>query len=178
MNIIGITGSLRKDSFNTKLLEELAKTFPEGTQFTLLKSDLPLYNEDVEAADLPESVVKMREAIAAADGVVISSPEYNYSVSGVLKNTLDWLSRPAYNSCFKHKPVAILSASMAIIGGARAQEALRPVLAAMLSEIYPAPTFILPSVHTAFNEQGALHDEKTMENLGDFAQGFVDWIKA
>ena len=177
MKIIGISGSLRHDSFNTKLLTAAGQQLPETTDFRILSCDLPLYNQELEGDALPDSVAAFKTAIADADGLLISSPEYNHSFSGVIKNAIDWASRPAFESPLKHKPVALLSASPSPIGGARAQLQLRSVLASTLSVQYPAIDFVLPSAMNAFDDQGQLADETALKRLHRFANGFIDWIQ-
>ena len=120
-NLLLITGSLRRNSYNLKLVTEAAKLF-EGNP-VMADLDLPLYNGDVEDnSGIPDKVLLLRDQIAAADAVAISTPEYNQSLSGVLKNALDWASRPGYQSVFKHKPVAVLGASPGVVGTARGQQ--------------------------------------------------------
>src|SRR5918997_1838619 len=128
MKILGISGSLRKGSFNSGALRAAQSLAPEGMTIEVAEiGDIPLYNEDVRTAGLPPSVERFRGEIAAADALLVVSPEYNFSVPGVLKNAIDWASRPP-NQPFNEKPVAIMGASGGPVGTARAQYHLRQVL--------------------------------------------------
>lgn len=178
MKILGLSGSLRDNAFNTAILTFLKDQAPDGLEFEILHADLPLYDQDEDTDQGPEQVNAVKARLAQADAVIITSPEYNYSFSGVLKNTLDWLSRPAYNSGFKHKPVAMITASMADTGGIRAQEALRPVLSGMLAEVYPAPAAYIAAAHEKFNDDLVLTDGQTQERLKNYFEGFIAWVES
>lgn len=143
MKIVAISGSLKKDSIHTSLLKEIGKYLPEGTSFVFASIDLPLYNEEidntVDASHItPDSVLQFKQHIIEADSLFIASPEYNHSVSGPLKNAIDWASRPAFDSPLKHKPIAIISAAPSPVGGARGQAHLKTILTSTLSEVFPA----------------------------------------
>jgi chromate reductase, NAD(P)H dehydrogenase (quinone) len=133
MRVIGISGSLRRDSFNTALLRTAAELAPEGVELVLFDrlGLIPPFNEDMETEPACEEVWELREAIRAADAVLVATPEYNHSLPGQLKNALDWASRPAGRSALKGKPVAAIGASKSMFGGVWAQAELRKVLAAM-----------------------------------------------
>lgn len=161
MKLLGISGSLRANSYNTMLLAEAARIFaPES--YTLANLNLPLFNEDI--ADKPEAVLKLHADIAAADAVIIATPEYNKNLSGVLKNALDWVSmvRPAV---WAGKPVAILSASSGITGGVRAQYSLRHCMTTFNPRILQAPEVMIAFASKAFDENGHLIDEKSVRFL-------------
>ncbi len=175
MNILALSGSLRQHSLNRYLLEQAAGYFPTTASVDIAHLDLPLYNEDLES-DLPVVVNEFKQRIAAADGLLIASPEFNHSIPGVLQNALDWASRPAFNSPLKGKPVAILSASPSPVGGARMQAQLKPVLVSTLAVIYPAVEFILGGAHNAFDEQGALIDDTAKRRLQRFIEGYCVWL--
>lgn len=113
--------------------------------------------------------------IADADGILIATPEYNYSVPGVLKNAIDWASRPAFNSVMRGKPTGVISASMSHTGGVRAQVHLRDIILATLTPVYLAPDFALASAHTAFDEQGRLADKKTRDFIQQYLSGYTRW---
>jgi chromate reductase len=113
-------------------------------------SDIPLYNEDVEKAGRPEGVHRLNEAITRSDGVLIVTPEYNHGVPGVLKNALDWASQPFQQSVFRHKPVCVITSSLAATGGVRAQYQLRETLHSMLAIVVPGPEMVVGAVHTKF----------------------------
>lgn len=129
MRVLGISGSLRKDSHNTSLLRAAAELLPSGAELELAEiGDLPLYSEDLDTDPAPDSVRRFREAIASADAVVISTPEYNASIPGALKNAVDWASRPFPDHVFKDKPVLVIGASTGLFGAVWAQAEVRKVL--------------------------------------------------
>jgi chromate reductase len=177
-DIVSISGSLRMGSLNTRLLEAAAALAPEGARIErFCLRDIPLYHADVEAQGIPDSVQALKDAIAGAHGVLIATPEYNYSVPGVLKNAIDWASRPGYKSVFVGKPVAIVSASGSAIGGARAQGHLKQILLAMLAEVYPAPELAVGGASKAFDEQsGKLTDDAVKARLERFVADYVAWM--
>jgi chromate reductase len=136
--VIGLAGSLRRDSFNRRLLEAAAELAPDGLSVLIHPiGRIPLYDADVEAAGLPPSVARLKTAIADADGLLIVTPEYNAGIPGVLKNAIDWVSRPAFASPFVELPVALMAASPGRRGGRRALAHLRDVLASTLAETLP-----------------------------------------
>lgn len=178
MKLIAISGSLRKASFNTSLLRSAEALLPEGVSCTLVSiADIPVYNEDIDGEDKPAAVARLKEEIAAADGLLIATPEYNYSVPGGLKNALDWLSRPAFKSVLAHKPAAIMSASKGPTGGARAQAQLKGVLSAVLAETYPAPELIVPQAQQSFTDDGLLTDDAVKTRLSRFLADYCAWIE-
>ena len=142
MKILGISGSLRAGSLNSQLLSAWGERFcalvPDG-KFEVASIRLPLFDPDVS----DELVTRFRDAVTAADGVVIATPEYNYGIPGPLKNALDWGSRPSYQSPFAVKPVAIIGASPSPTGTARAQGQLKQVLLGMVSHVFPYPEFLV-----------------------------------
>ena len=177
MKILAISGSVRKDSLNTQLLRAAGEFVDEGTSIELFDlADIPFYNGDLDGDTKPASVQALLDAITAADGMLLATPEYNYSVSGVLKNAIDWASRPAFNSVLCGKPTGVMSSSMSTFGGARAQVHLRDILAATLTPVYLAPDFALASAHTAFDENGRLVDEGTRDFLQKYMMGYTHWV--
>ena len=140
MRVLGISGSLRRESLNTALLRAAAERLPAGAELVEYEglADVPPYDEDVEAASTPEAVRHLREAILAADAVLIATPEYNHSIPGQLKNALDWASRPAGHSALNGKPAAAIGASKSMFGGVWAQAELRKVLSAMGGRVVDA----------------------------------------
>ncbi|MBW1637287.1 MAG: NAD(P)H-dependent oxidoreductase, partial [Deltaproteobacteria bacterium] len=124
----------------------------------------------------PEQVVRFIDAIADCDGVLFASPEYNYSIPGLLKNAIDWASRPAYKSVLAGKPVAIVSASKSPVGGARGQSHLRDILSATLSPVVPSPPFLLPQAADKFNREGILTDSASLQRLERYLKEFTEWI--
>jgi chromate reductase len=163
VRIVGISGSLRKASFNTALLKLLAEksASPINIQVVTL-NDIPLYNEDLDTATGVSAVNALKRLISSCDGVLISTPEYNHGIPGVLKNALDWLSRPSPASCFKEKPVSIISASKAFTGGVRAQYQLREALIAIQAQLVMGPEVVVGSVHQNFGN-GLYVDEPGLE---------------
>ena len=156
--LLGISGSLRRASHNTKLLQNAAETFG-CERYTLASIDLPLYNGDLEeATGIPAGVQTLADQIAAADGVLIATPEYNKGMSGALKNALDWISR-VKDAPLKGKPVAIMSASAGISGGARAQYALRLALVPFDARVLNGPEVLVGASHDAFDDDGRLKAE-------------------
>lgn len=138
MRLVGISGSLRKDSYSTIILNTMiAMANPQAVFQTLDIGALPHYNGDLEKSVLPTSVTDARALVEQCDGVLVVTPEFNHGIPGVLKNTLDWLSRPAFNSCLLHKPVFYITQSTGELAGVRAQYQLRETFAAMLCHIIP-----------------------------------------
>lgn len=177
MKILAISGSLRKESLNTQLLKTVAEFVDEGTSIELFDlANIPLYNGDLDGDTKPAPVQALLDAIAEADGMLIATPEYNYSVPGVLKNAIDWASRPAFDSVMRGKPTGVMSSSMSTLGGARAQIHLRDILAATLTPVYLAPDFALACAHTAFDEEGRLVDESTRNFLQKYLTGYTQWV--
>ena len=176
MKILGLTGSLRRHSFTGRLLDEVKVALQDkATLRTFDIGTLPHYNADLKDDSRPAAVTELVARVHDADGLFIVTPEYNYAIPGVLKNAIDWASRPAYKSCLAGKPTAIMAASPSAVGGARALANLRQVLASTVSEVFPHPEFLVGYVHTKFSEQ-ALTDASTKEHLHRLARGFVDWV--
>jgi chromate reductase, NAD(P)H dehydrogenase (quinone) len=148
MKVLGISGSLRRDSHNSALLRAAAERLPAGVELVAFErlTEIPPYDEDVEAVEAPEPVRALREAIRAADAVLIATPEYNHSIPGQLKNALDWASRPAGESALNGKPAAAIGASTGMFGAVWAQAELRKVLGAMGGRVIEAE---LPVAHAA-----------------------------
>jgi len=133
MRVLGISGSLRRDSHNSALLRAAAERLPAGAELVVFErlAEIPPYDEDLETASVPEPVRELREAIRDADAVLVATPEYNHSIPGQLKNALDWASRPAGKSALNGKPAAAIGASTGMFGAVWAQAELRKVLGAM-----------------------------------------------
>jgi chromate reductase, NAD(P)H dehydrogenase (quinone) len=149
VKIVGISGSLRRGSFSTALLKILAeKALPAIEIRVVTLEDIPLYNEDLDGEQEILAVAAFKRIIAESDGVLIATPEYNHGIPGVLKNALDWASRPVFESCFKHKPVSIISSSLAFTGGVRAQYQLRETLISMQAQLVMGPEVVVGGVHT------------------------------
>jgi chromate reductase, NAD(P)H dehydrogenase (quinone) len=167
MNVVGICGSLRANSYNMLALRAAQKLAPAGMDISIYSlKDVPLYNDDVRAQGVPESVQALKEACARADAILIASPEYNYSISGVLKNALDWLSRPPLLP-FDGKPVAIMGASTGILGTARGQYHLRQVLVYMNTFTLNKPEVFISTADKKFDASGELIDPIAIKLIGD-----------
>ena len=164
MKLLGISGSLRADSYNTKLVREAERAFSPSA-FTLADLRFPLYDGDVEAHGIPEAVTAFHSALGVADAIVISTPEYNKGLSGVLKNALDWASR-VKPMPMRDKPVAIMSATAGRAGGERAQMTLRHCLVAFRPRLLTGPELMVAQVGKAF-EGDRLVDPKAREVLAE-----------
>ena len=162
--LLGISGSLRKGSFNTALIHEAARLFAPD-QFTLADIRFPLYDGDLEDSDgIPDIVVALHEQIKEADAVIVSTPEYNSNISGVLKNALDWLSRSKPHP-WAGKPVAILSAAAGRSGGARTQFSLRNCMTPFNPHILQGPEVMIAAAGKAFDDDGRLINEFSTKSL-------------
>jgi chromate reductase len=167
MKILGISGSLRKGSYNSMALRAAQKLAPAGTTIDIADiSTIPLYNDDVRTAGEPEAVTALKAQVRAADAVLIATPEYNFSIPGVLKNTLDWLSRPP-EPPVDGKVVAIMGASPGPVGTARVQYDLRKVLVFMNAFTVNKPEVFISFAQNKFNAQGELTDEATAKFITD-----------
>jgi chromate reductase, NAD(P)H dehydrogenase (quinone) len=174
VRILGIAGSLREGSYNRALLRAARELLPEGVE--LVEHDigaLPFYDGDVEAAGDPEAVVALKDAIRSADALLIATPEYNRGVSGVLKNAIDWASRPPVASPLTAKPVAIIGASTGRGGTARAQEQLRSALEFSRAEVPEQPEVLVPEAFMRFDEQGELVDGGIRAELAELVDTLV-----
>lgn len=151
VRIVGISGSLREASFSTALLKLLAQKAAPAMEIQVVTLDgIPLYNQDLDHEPELAAVAYFRKIIAASDGVLIATPEYNHGIPGVLKNALDWASRPVFHSCFKKKPVSIISSSLAFTGGVRAQYQLRETLISMQAHLVMGPEVVVAGIHQNF----------------------------
>ena len=170
--LVSICGSLRKGSFNAAVQRSLPELAPAGIRIAALSGigDMPLYNADVQAQGFPKPVTDMADAIRKADGVVICSPEYNYSVPGVLKNAIDWLSRLPEQP-FANKPVLIQSASQGPIGGARMQYHLRQILVFVEALVFTRPEVFIGMASQKIDEAGTIHDATTKKFISDQLAG-------
>jgi chromate reductase len=178
LKVLGISGSLRKGSYNTALLKACAELMPAGMTMSgyARLDDIPLFNQDVFDAGLPQPAKRFRDEVTAADGILIASPEYNFSVSAALKNAIDWGSRPP-NQVFNEKPIALFSASQGPMGGARVQYDLRRILGQLWGHVLPRPEVFIGAAQTKVDAQGKITDEATRKFLTDLMAGLKTWIE-
>ena len=173
VNILGFAGSLRKGSYNKALLRAAAELLPEATALEIFDLEgITPYNQDMET-DPPARVIEFKAKIRAADAILIATPEYNYSVPGVLKNAIDWASRPSGDSAWKGKTVAIMSASTGMLGGARAQYHLRQTFITLNMLCVVLPELIVTFAAQKFDDGGRLIDEAARKILGQLLKELV-----
>jgi chromate reductase len=177
LHVLGISGSLRAASYNTALLRAAATLMPAEMTFEQFDlAPLPMYNQDVNEQGMPDVVQHFRQRIAAADALLIATPEYNHSIPGVLKNAIDWASRPP-DQPFNNKPVAIMGASPGIFGTARMQKHLRHVCAALNMHVLNKPEVLIGGIPHKVDEHGTLVDETTIGFLRDQLGALADWTR-
>ncbi|MCA9653434.1 MAG: NAD(P)H-dependent oxidoreductase [Myxococcales bacterium] len=177
MKILGIPGSLRRASINRALLVSARALAPAGVELVI--DDLrpiPMYDPDLDDPAALAPVEAFKQRIAEADALLIATPEYNYGIPGVLKNAIDWASRPAYRSVFAGKPCAIVSASPSLMGGVRAQGQLKQVLLGMAAEVFPHPEFAVTQAGHKLHD-GELGDEPTREHLAALLVALRAWVQ-
>ena len=177
LRILGIAGSLRKASYNRALLGVAIELAPAGLEISGFDlDDVPLYNGDVEAAGDPEGVARFKQAIAGADGVLFVTPEYNHGVPGVMKNAVDWASRPPGKAVLQRKPVGIIGASPGLTGTARGQTQLRQAFEFTECYCMPQPELLVFKAHEKFDAEGNLTDAATGQFLTRYLTAFRDWV--
>jgi len=177
LNIIGLCGSLRKESYNRKLLMTVQNLLSGKVKFEIIEiGDLPLFNQDIEL-NPPEAVVSFRKKVGSADGILFATPEYNYSVSAALKNAIEWGSRPYGNAVLNTKPAAVIGASTGMLGTSRAQYHLRQICVQVNIYMMNGPEVMVPFAAKKFDEAGKLIDEATMEKLRLFSSAFIEWVE-
>lgn len=179
VRLLAISGSLRRESFNTRLLR-YAQThlLPTGAEMELVTlHDIPPYDDDIYRQGFPPAVAALREKIRSAEAVVISTPEYNYSIPGVLKNAIDWCSR-APEQPWRGKPVALMSATGGFAGGPRAQFATRLVLAAVQAVAFAGDEVFIGSASDKFDAEGQLTDPRALKGVAALLEQFVASVKA
>ncbi len=182
INLVGLSGSLRRQSYNTSLLRAAENLLPADTALSVHTPEgIPLFNEDLESASgIPPAVTALKEHIAAADGLLIATPEYNSSIPGVLKNTLDWLSRPGTDirRVCGGKPVGLLGATPGNFGTAFSQDAWLPVLRALGTRPYFGSRVLVSKAREVFGAEGALLDPRIQGQLAEYLRGFVAFARA
>ncbi len=177
LKILGFAGSLRKESYNRALLRAASNLMPDEAALEIFELDgIPLYNADIEAG-MPGTVREFKQKIKAADAILIVTPEYNRSVPGVLKNAIDWASRPMGNNSFEDKPFAIMSASTGMFGADRAQYSLRQVCIFLNMHAVNRPEVTVNFAAQKFGKDGELLDEPTKKFVRDLLEALVLWTK-
>lgn len=175
IHVLGFSGSLRKGSFNTALLRVAQEVLPENLSLEIFDlSALPLYNTDLEVSGVPDAVRDFKSRIAAASALLIATPEYNYSVPGVLKNAIDWASRPPKDSPLTSKPIAIMGAG-GMLGTVRAQMHLRQILLHNGTFVLNKPEVYVTKAFERFDKQGRLLDESVRQRVHDLVAALQAW---
>jgi chromate reductase, NAD(P)H dehydrogenase (quinone) len=178
IHVLGIAGSLRKKSYNLAALHAAMDVLPEAMTLEIYDiAAIPLFNQDVEALGFPESVQHFKARIAAANALLIATPEYNYSIPGVLKNALDWASRPATEMPLSEKPLAIMGVSGGPWGTARAQLALRQSCVYMNMHPLNRPVLQVPHAESKFDADGKLTDEATRQHIRGLLVALASWAR-
>ncbi len=177
IKILGIVGSLRKDSFNKALMNYAMSIHLKDAEIELADiSEIPIFNQDLESP-VPESVKTFKSKIKNSNAILISTPEYNYSIPGGLKNAIDWASRPYGDNSFDGKIVGMMSGSGGYMGGARAQYHLRQVFVFLNMHPLNKPEVMVPMIHEKINENGILTDEKTKKKIEELLQALINHAK-
>jgi chromate reductase len=176
LRVLGICGSLRRRSLNLAALRAAGELMPPGMSLQITSiAGLPLYDQDIFDAGMPAPVARLRAEIAAADGLLIASPEYNFSLTAALKNAIDWASRPP-DQPFQDKPIAILSVTPGPLGGARGQYDLRRILGQLWGHVLPRPEVFIGNSASKFDADDRLIDEPTRRIMADQLEAFRRWI--
>jgi chromate reductase, NAD(P)H dehydrogenase (quinone) len=177
IHILGIAGSLRRESFNRAALRAATQLVPEAAMIDIFELDgIPGFNQD-EEQNPPAKVIELKQRIRAADAVLIVTPEYNYSVPGVLKNAIDWASRPYGDSAWNGKPAAIMGASIGAIGTARAQYHLRQMMVFLNMFPINQPEVMIGNASERFDAEGNLTDDTTKDFIRLLLQSLVNWTR-
>ncbi|AFM41849.1 putative flavoprotein [Desulfosporosinus acidiphilus SJ4] len=177
IKIIGLTGSLREKSYNMAALRASAELLPEWVTLEILDlSSIPFFNEDIESEGVPQVVADFKRRLAEADAILISTPEYNYSIPPVLKNALDWASRGT-ELPLSGKPLAIMSASPDMLGGARVQYHLRQVCLRLRSQTLKSPKVLITNAKNKFDQDGKLIDNLARKSISKLLQALLDKTK-
>lgn len=174
IKILGFAGSLRNDSYNKALLRAASELLPENTELEIFDlANIPLYNQDLDG-QAPSSVLEFKDKIKTADAILIATPEYNYSIPGVLKNAMDWASRPYGDNSFDNKPLAIMGASIGNLATARAQYHLRQTCVFLNMHVVNQPEVMVASVQDKVDSNGVLTDETTKEIIKNLLFNLVE----
>lgn len=177
ITILGFAGSLRKNSYNKALLRAAVELIPKDAKIeTFDLEGIPPFNQDLEAR-MPQKVKEFKAKIRSADAILIATPEYNFSIPGVLKNAIDWASRPYGDNSFEDKPVAIMGASPGRMGTARAQYHLRQIFVSLNMHPINRPEVMVTFAHEKIDENGRLKDEETRELIRELLKILVVWTR-
>lgn len=177
IRILGIAGSLRKASYNRAALRAATQLAPQGTTIEEFELDeIPGFNEDLEQ-NPPAKVVDLKKRIREADAILFVTPEYNYSVPGVLKNAIDWASRPYGDSAWSGKPAAIMGASIGMLGTARAQYHLRQMMVFLNMYAVNQPEVMIANASQRFDKEGNLTDETSKKLIRQLLEALVEWTR-
>jgi chromate reductase len=177
IKILGFAGSLRKDSYNKALLRAALELLPGDAALEIFDLEgIPPYNQDLDD-NMPGKVKEFKQKIRAADAILIASPEYNYSIPGVLKNAIDWASRPPGDNSWDGKPVAVMSASISMLGGARAQYHLRQVFVYVNMLPVNRPEVMVPFAQDKIDQNGRVTDEKTRRKVRELLESLTSWTR-
>ena len=177
VTILGFAGSLRKNSYNKAILRAAIELAPKDAKIEIFDLEgIPPFNQDLET-QMPKKIEEFKAKIRAADAILIATPEYNYSIPGVLKNAIDWASRPYPDNSFEGKPVAVMSASIGMLGGARAQYHLRQIF--VFLNMYPInrPEVIVTFAPQKIDENGRVTDETTRKFIVELLENLVAWTR-
>jgi NAD(P)H-dependent FMN reductase len=182
ITLIGLSGSLRRGSYNSVVLRAAASMMPSGSELHIESiAGIPLYDGDEEAANgVPDAVSRLKNAIAAADGLLLLTPEYNNSIPGVAKNAIDWLSRPPGDIArvFAGKPIAIAGASPGGFGTILSQDAWLPVFRTLRADLWPGGRLLVSRAASVIDANGEIVDTATRESVRKFVEGFVAYVRA
>ncbi len=177
IRILGMAGSLRRGSYNRGLIRAAVESAPSGITIDVFElADVPLFNQDIEDAGDPRAVAALKRAIARADGMLVATPEYNHGIPGVLKNALDWASRPRATSPLRDKPVAIMGASPGTGSTARAQAQLREAFVFTGACVMPLPELLVGSAAASFDHEGNLTDAELRASLIELITALDAWV--
>ena len=177
IRILGIAGSLRRESYNRAALRAATQLLPQGATLEIFDLDgIPMFNQD-EEKNPPAKVVELKRRIREADAILFVTPEYNYSVPGVLKNAIDWASRPYGDSAWNGKPAAIMGASTGMLGTARAQYHLRQIMVFLNMFAINQPEVLISNAAKRFDAEGNLTDDATKDFIRKLLQNLVEWTR-
>ncbi len=176
MKIAVMVGSLRRGSLNRTLAQNLTRLAGDAAQFEYLDLNLPLYNFDLESDDYPAAAAKLKQQIRSADGVLVATPEYNHSFPGVLKNAIDWSSRPRGDNPWRNKPVVVVGATPGLMGTILAQHELRDILDFLNARVMTSPELYLAEADKMFDESGQVVS-KEAEYLTEYTKAFLKFVQ-